>query len=689
MKIRYVALATIVFCISACNKHTDCVSRLQQAMTGEPIQPIHLVGDSTHIFLTDYVPNLTPSDWDRAYFDAFEYNKEDIGEETDLYIFEQNYVPTFTLAKDNDYLSIVALPSLPHKQGLVTTGCTKNSIRFTFKETPKEPHFTILWQNIEIQNPNLEETNGEYILNIPDYTHKGRSYIRVYAADEDYLYNDLLIPLQDMRPITNTKDLTRHDHQAQVLYSLMVDRFLDGNSGNNKKLHIPEVLDIVDYQGGDFAGVTRKIKEGFFSDLGITTIWLSPIAQNPWDAWGYYKFDGKPCKYKDINGNQPSYTKFSAYHGYWPIYITAIEQRFGTEDEFKELLSTAHDHDINVILDYVANHMHISSPTLQAHPDWMTDSILPDGRRNFELWDEQRLTTWFDSHIPSLDLEREDVYAPLTDSALYWLEHYDIDGFRHDACKHIPECYWRTLTKKIKTRMPDRDVWMIGETYGNADLISSYVKTGMLNAQFDFNIYHTAIDVFGRNYSMYNLANVINESLATYGSHHTMGNISGNHDKARFISLAGGALSWDEDHKEAGWTRDVGVGDTTIAYKKAILLEVLNMTLPGVPCIYQGDEYAEFGANDPDNRHMLRFDNYSPLEEDFLKQVKDLIRLRRSEMTLIYGDYIPVYVDDDVLCFDRTYMNRTIRVVLNKGEQNKHLDCLNIDIDPLSYRIIQ
>ncbi len=689
MKIRYAALSAIIICISACNKSTDTISRLQQAMTDAPIQPIHLRGDSTHIFLTDYVPSLTSSDWDVVYFDVSE--QADMGEETDLYLMkdEYHYVPTLTLAKDGNYLSIAALPDLPHKQGLITTGCTKNTIRFAFKEAPKNPHFTILWQNIEIQNPNLEETGGEYTLNIPDYTHKGRSYIRVYAADEDYLYNDLLIPLQDMRPITDTKDLTRHDHQAQVLYSLMVDRFLDGNSCNNKKLHIPEVLDIVDYQGGDFAGVTKKIKEGFFSDLGITTIWLSPIAQNPWDAWGYYEFDGKPCKYKDINGDQPSYTKFSAYHGYWPIYITAIEQRFGTEDEFRKLLSTAHDHDINVILDYVANHMHISSPTLQAHPDWMTDSILPDGRRNFELWDEQRLTTWFDSHIPSLDLEREDVYSPLTDSALYWLEHYDIDGFRHDACKHIPECYWRTLTKKIKTRMPDKDVWMIGETYGNADLISSYVKTGMLNAQFDFNIYHTAINVFGRNYSMHNLADVIHESLTTYGSHHTMGNISGNHDKARFISLAGGALSWNEDHKEAGWTRYVGIGDTATAYKKSILLEVLNMTLPGVPCIYQGDEYAEFGANDPDNRHMLRFDNYSPLEENFLKQVKDLIRLRRSEMALIYGDYIPVYVDDDVLCFDRTYMNRTIRVILNKGEKRKHLDCLNIDIEPLSYRIIQ
>ncbi|HCS87946.1 MAG TPA: hypothetical protein DIW30_05985 [Bacteroidales bacterium] len=168
MKIRYAALSAIIICISACNKSTDTISRLQQAMTDAPIQPIHLRGDSTHIFLTDYVPSLTSSDWDVVYFDVSE--QADMGEETDLYLMkdEYHYVPTLTLAKDGNYLSIAALPDLPHKQGLITTGCTKNTIRFAFKEAPKNPHFTILWQNIEIQNPNLEETGGEYTLNIPD-----------------------------------------------------------------------------------------------------------------------------------------------------------------------------------------------------------------------------------------------------------------------------------------------------------------------------------------------------------------------------------------------------------------------------------------------------------------------------------------------------------------------------------------
>ncbi|MCM1034572.1 MAG: alpha-amylase family glycosyl hydrolase [Paludibacter sp.] len=677
--------AAIVFC--SCGKQSASI--LQQTTIATPIQPIHLTADSNHIFLTDYLPELTDYNWDSVHTDGLTYIQQ--GDEADIYTDNTlpNVVRTLTFYKEGYSVSIPVLPTLAHQQGLCTYRSASDQLQFGFATVANNPTIRIYWQNKEITHPQLSQTeDGTYLLTLPDHGNTGRSFLRIYATDDNVLYNDLLIPLEDMRIIDTPTPLTRHDNHAQVLYSLMIDRFYDGNSANTQKLHTPEVLDIVDYQGGDFAGITQKIEEGFFDTLGITTLWISPITQNPYDAWGYYAFDGEPCKYTDINGNQPAYTKFSGYHGYWPIYITSVEKRFGTDEELRQLLATAHAHNMNVILDYVANHMHIASPTLQAHPDWVTDSILPDGRRNFELWDEQRLTTWFDVHIPTLDLERAEVYNPMTDSALYWLENFDFDGFRHDACKHIPECYWRTLTKKIKTRMPDRSVWMIGETYGSPELISSYVKTGMLNAQFDFNIYHTAIDVFGKEgHSMKDIARVIEESLATYGAHHTMGNISGNHDKARFVSLAGGALGWDEDPKEAGWTRNIGIGDTTTAYKKALLLEVLNFTIPGVPCIYQGDEYAEAGANDPDNRHMMRFCGYNEQENDFREQVKELIALRRNNMCLIYGDYLPLYITDDVLCFQRIYLGEQLTIAINKSNTLQHIPNLNIDIEPLSYII--
>jgi glycosidase len=573
---------------------------------------------------------------------------------------------------------IPILPKSTYEVGLTTKSFTDSTITLDVLNEYEHLQFRIFWQDTRAtEYVNYGQYDPEATITIEKSWResKGRSFIRVFALGDGKNLNDLLIPLENGKVVADASLLTRHDDQAQVLYSLMIDRFHNGNKKNDWKMNSPEVLDIVDYQGGDIAGITQKIKEGFFNDLGITTIWISPITQNPWDAWGMNKFP---------NGNKydntKAYTKFSGYHGYWPIYATEVEKRFTTEEELHEMLDVAHSHGLNVILDYVANHMHINSPTLQEHPDWHTDSILPDGRRNFELWDEARLTTWFDVHIPTLDLERPEVCAPMTDSALVWLEKFDFDGFRHDACKHIPLNYWRELGAKMKQRYPNRHIWMIGETYGDTKLIGSYVKSGLLNSQFDFNIYHTAIDVFGKpNQSLKSINKTILESLAAYGSHHTMGNISGNHDKCRFISLAGGAVSWNESDKAAGWERHVGVtadGDAAreeAAYKAAMLLEVINLTIPGVPCIYQGDEYAEAGANDPDNRHMMKFNGLSERQQQFRDEVQKLVQLRRNSLPLIYGEYIPVTVTDNLLVFDRTYMGQSVRV--------------SIDLDNLEYSI--
>ena len=321
-----------------------------------------------------------------------------------------------------------------------------------------------------------------------------------------------------------------------------------------------------------------------------------------------------------------------------------------------------------MILDYVANHMHINSPTLQEHPDWHTDSILPDGRRNFELWDEARLTTWFDKHIPTLDLERPEVCEAMTDSALYWLENYELDGFRHDACKHIPEGYWRMLGQKIASRWPGRPIWMIGETYGSPELIGSYVKTGMLNAQFDFNVYFTTREALCGVKGLDEVMNNELTSLRTYGAHHTMGNISGNHDQIRFASIAGGAISIFAYGKEEGWTQDIGIGDAEVAYKRALLLEVLNMTLPGVPCIYQGDEYGEVGGNDPDNRHMMRFETLNDAEREMRNTVAELVHMRRNSMPLLYGDFIPLESTPDEIQFARVYLGNKVIVTINRND---------------------
>ena len=116
----------------------------------------------------------------------------------------------------------------------------------------------------------------------------------------------------------------------------------------------------------------------------------------------------------------------------------------------KQFVTEAHYQGINIIMDYVSHHVHMKHPLYKLHPDWITKLDLPDGRKNIRLWDEQRLTTWFDTFLPTLDFNRPQVVEMESDSAMYWVENYDMDGFRHDATKHVPEAFWRRLTQKVK-----------------------------------------------------------------------------------------------------------------------------------------------------------------------------------------------------------------------------------------------
>ena len=164
---------------------------------------------------------------------------------------------------------------------------------------------------------------------------------------------------------------------------------------------------------------------------------------------------------------------------------------------------------------------------------------------NTEKWDEHRLTTWFDVHMPSFNHEIEVVRELLSDSLMNLIHEYQFDGFRHDATKHVPSSFWKLLTKKIKTQYQHEkngDFFQIGETYGSHKLVGSYVNSGQLDAQFDFNVYDAIMKILCDDASFNVFVDVIDKSIATYGDHHLMGNITGNQDKGRSISYFGGAL---------------------------------------------------------------------------------------------------------------------------------------------------
>lgn len=520
----------------------------------------------------------------------------------------------------------------------------------------------VFWQNFSVPEMMIRNMPDMTEIEIPKEAGAlERSFIRIYACNDAGRSNDLLIPLRYGEVVLDAGNINRFDKEGQVIYFLMVDRFFDQDTANDRPVKDAKVSPKANFMGGDITGIQTKIDDGYFTDLGINMLWISPLNQNPEKAYKEY-----PAPHR----------KFSGYHGYWPVSSTRTDKRFGTEAELKDMVKAAHSKEINVILDYVANHVHIDHPLWKQHPEWFTSMYLPDGRKNLRLFDEYRLTTWFDTFLPKFDFSKPEVVASMTDSALYWIKTYDLDGFRHDATKHITEFYQRELTKKIKKEISvpqNKSFYQIGETYGSRELVGSYVNSGELDAQFDFNLYFDLRSaLINKNESFEKLGNSLQESINNYGCHNLMGNITGNHDIGRFISYADGSLSSQEDDKKAGWSRYIEAKDPA-GYKKLSMLTAYIMTIPGIPVIYYGDEIGMPGAGDPDNRRMMKFDKLSSYEKETKDIASKLIKLRRSNMSLMYGDYKAVNISKDTYAFIRSYFGEIAVVVLNKSEKNEKI----------------
>ena len=524
------------------------------------------------------------------------------------------------------------------------------------------------WEN-QLYTSSLLGENGSGLVRIPAAAYgAGRTDLRLWATGDGAPSAEVRIPLMNGLPVMDPVQLVREDWESQILYFMMVDRFRNGNPDNDRPVDDPAIHPRANDHGGDLVGIHDALKEGYFEDLGVTALWVSPLTRNPDGAYGYWQDPSTEVT-----------SRFSGYHGYWPISNTQLDPRFGTRAEFDGLVDAAHEADMNFILDYVANHVHEEHPLYAEHPDWATSLYLPDGRENTQLWDDERLTTWFDTFMPTLDLRIPEVYEAMTDSAAWWVANSGIDGFRHDATKHIPLVFWRRLTEKVKKLTADsgRRIFQIGETYGSADLISSYLGTGMLDAQFDFNLYDKAIVAFGKDDAgVEDLVRVAQEGLDTYGAHHLMGTITGNQDRPRFASLAEGTVRWEEDHKLAGWTRQIDRNGLR-GHHAMRMLTAFNLSMPGVPCLYQGDEYADVGGNDPDNRRMVRFNALDADEADTRDHVAEWNRLRRSRMSLLYGQTTIEALPTGLLRIERQYLDETTTVYINPTPSPVAIDVMS------------
>lgn len=529
----------------------------------------------------------------------------------------------------------------------------------SFTKKVKPQNIIALIGNKKIKSEKIHIVKTDVDILLPKTALSGKRLVRIAITKGGKTTNFQHILLEDGKPINNNSKFDWHDG---IIYSLMIDRFNDGDKSLNNPVKHDSLSDKANYMGGDLQGVIEKLNSNYFNNLGINTIWISPVYDNPNVAFREYP---EPHRW------------YSGYHGYWPISSKKVEEKFGDMEKLKELIKVAHEHNIKILLDFVSNHVHKDHPYYQNHKDWFGQLDLPDGRKNIRFWDEFRLTTWFEPYLPSFDfLGSQTVLDTITENAVWWLKETGADGFRHDAVKHVPNEFWRGLTKKLKREIEiprNTPLYQVGETFGSYDLISSYVNNGQLSAQFNFNLYDVALPTFiNSNASFNGLDKEMKKTFSVYGPLHLMSNVMDSHDKNRFMAFADGDLDASEwSAVEQGWNNPPKV-DNPDSYKKLTLYMAFMNTIPGLPVIYYGSEFGMTGASDPDNRRMMRFeDELSIYEKNTMNNVSKIIKIRNGHTALRYGDYYKLIADDNVYAYIRSDLNERIMIVLNKNKKEE------------------
>jgi len=449
------------------------------------------------------------------------------------------------------------------------------------------------------------------------------------------------------------------DWHDAVMYFVLVDRFYDGDPSNNAPVSGVEYPG--QYQGGDFVGLKQKIEEGYFDQLGINTLWITSPLDNADNA----------------NPGSDGHS-YSGYHGYWPADLSKAESKLGTEAELAALVDTAHAHGIQVLIDYVMNHVHSASPTYAAHPEWFWPNTNGSGGNcvcgQGCSWDTDRLRCWFDPFLPDFDFRNSDARKFSVDNAVEWAKRIGIDGFRLDAVKHIETSWLLDARARLNAEVAwDQRFYMVGETFdGDRGIIKSYVNPNtMLDGQFDFPLRGQLLGiVLHRSGSMSDLAGFLDTNDGYYGSGSVMSTFLGNHDVPRAIEHALDTPMFDpwDGGKWAAWTGQPQLPTSKNPFERLAVAYTLLYTLPGIPMLYYGDEFGMPGAGDPDNRRFMQWSNYSQNQTWLRDRLAALAKMRAAHPATRQGTRQTLGAAGDVFVYKMTAAGDTVYVALNRGD---------------------
>jgi len=408
----------------------------------------------------------------------------------------------------------------------------------------------------------------------------------------------------------------------EVLYFVIVDRFADGERGNDRNVDRSAKGT---FHGGDLAGLTAHLDE--IAELGVTALWITPVVEQ---IPGYVTGAGFPDW---------------AYHGYWADDFTAVDPRFGTEQDLSKLVAEAHQLGIKVLLDVVYNHAGYDSRYTRdpRTRGWMrTEDAGTCGNDD--------LTTCV-AGLPDFRTELPVVRDYLLDAHLGRARRSGLDGFRLDTVKHVSHDFWQQHRRAVDQRLGE-DFFLLGEVWGgDAGVLDPWFADDELDAGFDFGFQGSTIGfVQGRGRAVAYDAYLAKRLRTRPG--HLLAHYLSSHDTPGALYQLGG---------------DVG------AFRLAALLQ---MTTWGLPTIYYGEEVARPGGDWPDNRSDFPWGERDvepgaglPRDEGLRRDYQRLIAIRRGHPALWRGDHQGLQFTDDLLVFARHDADGggTVVVAVNRG----------------------
>lgn len=490
------------------------------------------------------------------------------------------------------------------------------------------------------------------------------------------------------------------DWRDAVIYFVFVDRFFDGDPSNNCNVSGSQSTPYTstNYLGGDWAGVTQQINAGYFTDLGVNTLWITVPIKNADDVAD-----------EGTNGDTHFY---SAYHGYWPKDPTTTESCFGSAQDLQNLVQAAHAKNLKVLFDYAMVHVHTESTIYQQHqndsPAWFTPNCVcgAQGCGDFDT------SCWFAPYLAHYDYTNP---APRTfsiNAAIQLIQQNGNDAFRLDAIKQVDPSWLNALRPAVTSQilaseMPQQRFYMVGETYDfqNRALIASLVNPQtMLDGQFDFPLRIRLVEAllmrstqnmltpddlnWSRNAppGMTGLAQFMDSNDTFYPSDAVMSTFIGNHDLPRSIAYAEQTLpSWISsdspsnpsaaDGKSNAWSNEPQLETDPNTYERMANAFAVILTNKGAPLVYYGDEIGLPGAGDPDNRRMMQWSGLSQAQQGLHDRIKALTAIRAAHPAMRRGTRTTLDVTEDLWVYSLTTVAGdpdadTVYVAINRSDSD-------------------